>query len=178
MIRDAIYPIRMRNLIQGRNEEKILSYIDLWAIEDDVAIGVSGSATMGFELRGRNILLKNDAEINSFYLGISDLLDSLPHRGRIDLQISYEVEPGSPEVLKAHRENFISSDSLARNMVEDRIKLLEHRGIRHTQIFLFITLHPESAGFNAGFFSSKPALDGLKAEHNAKVKALHEVEQI
>ena len=51
MIRDAIYPIRMRNLIHGRNEDKILSYVDLWAIEDDVAIGVSCSATMGFEIK-------------------------------------------------------------------------------------------------------------------------------
>jgi len=178
MIKDSIYPIRLRNLIQGRNEDQILSYVDLWAIEDDLAIGVSGSATIGFEIRGRNILLKNDAQINAFYLGISDLLDSLPHRGRLDLQVSYEVEAGSPEIIKAHRENFISSDALSRKIVDERIGLLEQRGIRHTQIFLFITLHPESTGLGSGFLSSKPTRDSLEAGHGAKVKALLEVEQI
>ena len=178
MMKDTVYPIKIRNLIQGRNEAQILSYVDLWAIEDDIAIGVSGAATIGFEIRGRNILLKNDAEINAFYLGIADLLDSLPHRGGLDVQVSYEVEAGSPEILKAHHDYFISSDILARKMVDDRIKLMEQRGIRHTQIFLFITLRAEDAGLGSRFLSSKPNRENLKTDHADKVKVLLEVEQI
>jgi len=178
MIKDTIYPIRMRNLIQGRNEDKILSYVDLWAIEDDVAIGVSGSATMGFEIRGRNILLKNDAQINAFYLGIADLLDSLPSRGRLDLQLSYEVEPGSPEILLAHQESFTTEDPLARKITDERIALLQKRGIRHTRIYLFFTLQPEDQGLVVHFRSGKPPREAFESEHKAKVKALSEVEGI
>ena len=178
MIKDVIFPIKMRNLIQGRSEDQILSYVDLWAIENDITVGVSGSATMGFELKGRNILLKSDSEISAFYLGIADLLDSLPHRGRFDIQLSYEVEPGSPEVIKAHRDSFLSADTLARKVVDSRINLLEERGIRHTQIYLFLTLHPETTGPSVPFLSSGTTREVLHQEHLAKVKALSEVEQI
>jgi len=178
MIKDAIYPIRMRNLIQGRNEDKILSYIDLWAIEDDVAIGVSGAATMGFEIKGRNILLRTDGEINAFYLGLADLLDSLPHRGKLDLQLSYEVEPGSPEILKSHRASFVAEDPLARKITDERVELLRKRGIRHTNIHLFFTLRHEEESMGIRFRSGEPRREALWAEHEAKVKALSEVGEI
>ncbi len=141
MMLDLVNPIRLRNLLQGKREDSFLSYIDLWAIQENAVFGVSGSAALGFELTGRNILLKNEGQVNSFYQGISHLLDSLPYRGRTDLQLSFEVEPGSPKVIAAHRKAFHSADPLARKMLEERVQAIESGGIRHTRIYLFVTLH-------------------------------------
>jgi len=181
VIQDLVSPIRIRNLIQGKREDSLLSYIDLWAIQENVAFGVSGSATVGFALKGRNILLKTPSEIDSFYQGIGHLLDSLPHRGRLDLQVSYEVGRGSPEALHSHRSSFGSRDPLAQKMLEERIRALERAGIRHTEIYLFATLHgalKRSAGFPFGFETNRHGDEELRGEHGAKLRELAEIEQI
>ena len=181
MIQDLVSPIRIRNLIQGKREDSLLSYIDLWAIQENTAFGVSGSALAGFALKGRNILLKTPSEIDSFYQGIGHLLDSLPHRGRLDLQISYEVNPGSEEVLHSHRQIFGSKDPLARKMLEERTGALERAGIRHTEIYLFAAIHPsrkKGTGLSFGFERKGPVHEELQREHEARVRELSEIEQI
>jgi len=178
MIQDLVSPLRVRNLIQGKREDSFLSYIDLWAIEENAGLGVSGSATIGFELTGRNILLRNEGEIESFYQGIAHLLDSLPYRGRTDLQVSFEVEPGSPKVIEAHRKAFHSPEPLAQKMLEERIQGLEERGIRHTRIYLFITLrekdaHGPSSWFDVG--GERTPRGFLRIKHEEKLEELREV---
>lgn len=183
MIQDLVSPIRVRNLLQGKREDSFLSYIDLWAIEEDTVFGVSGSAAIGYELTGRNILLRNEAEIETFYQGIAHLLDSLPHRGRLDLQVSFEVEPGSPKVIEAHRKAFHSEVPLARKMLEERIEGLEKRGIRHTRIYLFITLREKESRALSGWFdltqeTGQGHRSFLRSEHEEKLVELQEAAEV
>lgn len=129
------------DLIHRESQIPFFKEIDLYAIEEDVVIGVTGSLAKGFRFEGRDLLLQSEIEIEDFDHRLRKFLNSLPE-GAI-LHFLVRAQSGDEDLLERYSHSATGREALGARLIQNKIDFYRAKPFLKREIFLFVVLHPE-----------------------------------
>ena len=177
--------IKTRDLIQREKKPPFLKEVDLYEIDDGILIGVTGSMGRGFKFRGRDILLKSEAEIEDFERRMRKFLNALPEG--VTLHFVVRSQSGDEESLGEYACSIQVKNPLTETFLEAKLAAYRKHPLLKREIFLFVAMHPKRKKNRASFLPDLSIAFGKKThkltepEYRLSKEALftvsHEIEE-
>ena len=177
--------IKTRDLIQRERRPPFLKEIDLYEIDDEILIGVTGSMGRGFKFRGRDILLRSEAEIDDFERRMRKFLNALPEG--VTLHFVVRSGSGDEESLDEYARSIQVKNSLTETFLEAKLAAYRKHPLLKREIFFFVVVQPKRKKAGVSFLPDLSIAFGKKAhrltepEYRSSKDALftvsHEIEE-
>ena len=132
--------LRIRDLIHQESRIPFYKQVDLYSIEEDLLIGVSGTMGYGFKLHGRDLLLESEESIENFEHRARKFWNSLPTG--TTLHIIVKSEEGAEGILKDFDSSIEDQGNLARKVVDAKLKAYREHPFIRREVFLFVVINP------------------------------------
>ncbi len=139
-----------RDLIHRESRIPFFKEIDLYSIEEDLLIGVSGALAKGFRFEGRDLLLQSEIEIEDFERRLRKFLNSLPE-GAI-LHFLVRAQSGDEDLLEKYLHSVTERNALSSRLIQNKVEFYQTHPFLKREIFLFVVLHPVTKKFHSSFF--------------------------
>lgn len=131
--------ILMNSLRRGLNPpESFYKYVNLLDIYDNIAIGIDGSWTAGFRIKGFDYYLSPDEFVNDAARAGDLLLNLLDDN--IGLQWVCRISDKNEEFISSYRDSSVPPESF-KYIKEKKIKSLKEKKIKNIQINLFCSIN-------------------------------------
>ena len=130
--------LSMKHLREGRKRIPFFSSLDLLTVEEDgLMVGVSGRMGYGFELKGVDYLLRDEAGIQSFLHELKKFLNQIPE----DIVLSFHrsSKQGDPGLIKSYEDLIPKNDPLASAVLEAKRAALGSQRFVKKDLFLFVS---------------------------------------
>ena len=114
------------------------NYVNLMSINDGIAVGIDGSFTIGFRVRGFDYYLSGNKTINDAAY-VNDLLLNLLDEN-ISLQWIYKIEDGNDEFVLNYEKSSVPPEDF-KYIKENKIKSLKEIHIKNIKIYLFCSIN-------------------------------------
>ncbi len=136
-------------------KESFNNYVNLLCIKDNIVIGIDGSHTIGFRVKGFDYFLSGNEAINDAAYANDLLLNLLDEN--ISLQWIYKIEDRNEEFISDYVQSSVPPEDFA-YIKENKIKYLKGRPIKKIKIYLFCSVNGvrPSNGSGGGFLSKLP----------------------
>ncbi|HRK61723.1 MAG TPA: ATP-binding protein [Candidatus Omnitrophota bacterium] len=128
---------RIKDLLTEEKQKPFFSSIDLFGIEEDFLIGVSGQMAVGFSVEGRDLLLEGESEINDFEQRMRRFLNHLPEE--VEIHFIVQSRTGDEGILKEYRTNVTVSDLLAQKISDAKVEGYRLNPFQQRRIFIYVT---------------------------------------
>ena len=171
--------LRIRDLILRESRIPFYKQADLYSIEEDILIGVSGTIGCGFRVHGRDLLLESDGAIEHFENRARKLWNSLPTG--TSLHFIVKSEEGDEDALKAFEESLEGQGDFAKKIAGAKVASYRERPFLNRQVFLFIVVRPSAKrdirSFLPDLFSvfGKKSRVSARSDYEASKEELHKI---
>ncbi len=129
----------MKTVVKTINKnESFNSYVNLLSIYDKIIVGIDGSVTVGFKVRGFDYYLSEDEVVNDAAY-VNDILLNLLDEN-VSLQWIYKIEDKNNEFISNYERSSIPPEGF-RYIKEDKLKSLRETSIKNIKIYLFCSLN-------------------------------------
>jgi len=122
-------------------EQEMPSYLNLWAVEDSILVGVDGQMSYVYELQGVDLLLKSETEINQFYSMVKTALSVLPENTTV--QFVVQVRRGDDALINANRNELDLKDELSRYLADVNSDFYRKSFPYRKRYLMYVTVYPE-----------------------------------
>ncbi|MHB8232596.1 MAG: VirB4 family type IV secretion system protein [bacterium] len=140
------------------------NYVNLLSIRQDIAVGIDGSYTAGFRVKGFDYYLSGNEIVNDAAY-VNDLLLNLLDEN-INLQWIYKIEDKNDEFISNYEKSSVPPEDF-KYIKENKIKSLKGKPIKNIKIYLFCTVNglnlqtksdsgilPKISGYVSGLFKA------------------------
>jgi hypothetical protein len=136
-----ILPTLTRNVLQGRREPAAHSLLNLWALEDEVVVGVDLQYTRLFRLTCPDALFAGEAELEQHAVAVGRMLDGLPENCTVQLIVRVRWDAGRKveEYASAKR----PEGDMLRFIVGARADFLRSIPFKRVEHFLALSTYAE-----------------------------------
>ncbi len=114
------------------------NYVNLLSINGGIVIGIDGSLTIGFKVRGFDYYLAGDKTVNDAAYTNDILLNLLDED--ISLQWIYKIEDGGREFISNYENSSVPPEDF-KYIKENKIKSLNEKHIKNINIYLFCSIN-------------------------------------
>ncbi|PIQ87184.1 MAG: hypothetical protein COV74_01290 [Candidatus Omnitrophica bacterium CG11_big_fil_rev_8_21_14_0_20_45_26] len=157
--------VRIRELIQNESRLPFVKGIDLYAIEENLLLGVSGTMGSGLEIEGRDLLLESGESISEFENLLRKFLNQLPD----GMRLHFSVQSRKADLpLNLTERNPVIERRLAYHLGEGKQSLAKTSPCRHRKILLFIVTHPFKQKTRSAFVPDLALAIGHRAKRMSK----------
>ncbi len=118
--------------------DSLNNYINLMSVNDGVAIGIDGSFTIGFKVKGFDYYLSGNETINDATY-VNDLLLNLLDEN-ISFQWIYKIEDRNDEFIFNYEKSSVPPEHF-KYIKENKIKSLKEKHIKNIKIYLFCSIN-------------------------------------
>ncbi len=129
----------LKSVLKRRNQnESFNNYLNLLTIYENIIIGIDGSFTVGFIVKGFDYILSKDEIINDTAY-VNDLLLNLLDEN-IGLQWIYKIDDRNDEFISNYQISSIPPKDYE-YIKENKLKVLRAKSIKNIKIYLFCTIN-------------------------------------
>lgn len=153
---------KIKDLLRYEKRMPFLKQMDLFAVEDGMVIGVTGSLGMGFKLEGRDLLLQSNDEIEDFEMKARKFWNSLPES--LNLHFIVKSESDSTDVLRTFSESEIDQSDLFKTVLHAKQKSLAEKPLIRRSVYVFVVVRPDSKSIRASLMPDLSIAFGKKAK--------------
>jgi len=171
-------PVKIKSLFKGQEKIPFYQKVNLWSIEDDMAIGLDLQMSAGLELSGHPDLgLKEEVEIENYLVLAKKLIHAVPER--TTLQWVIQVRADDPDRLNQFLElakGGTDKNELSKEVLKAKEIFFKAKFIQRKRHFLFVTTYPKNQDLPKAPLMAvweRPAHKWTKDIHLARQKQLN-----
>lgn len=160
--------LKTRDLLRGEKQMPFFKLIDLYSVEDGIAVGVSGAMGLGYRFRGRDLLLQNDAEIESFEVRLRRFLNRMPEGPTLHFVVS--SDKAGKEAIQEILPRVPEEEKLASRIILEKEQFYREHPFIQRNVFLFIVINPQGNRERSSFLPDFSAAFGKKARRLSRLE--------
>lgn len=164
-----INPVMIRRLFQNEELPAFHLLANLWAVEDDAAIGLDLSFSFVYELTTPDLTTKSEAEIAEYVQHAKNFLNTIPDNTVVQFFVQYRY--GDDGLIKRYRETIKTSDEIGELVVAAKEEFISTLFIQNRKYYMAITISAapdDLKKLDAGFFKI------VLKDHKPISRAIHE----
>ena len=133
------HPTTIRRIFQNDNLPSIHELLNVWAVEDDVVIGLDLQMSFVYELILPDLTVKSDDELRDYFQMIKNCLHSLPDN--TILQFLVRITTGADDKIKEYQNTTHPADEVAKLIVDNKVEHLKNVFTQTRRYYMFLTTH-------------------------------------
>ena len=171
-------PTLCRDVFRMKGAPSFHNLLNLWAVEDDVLVGVDLQFTRLYRLTCPDTLFYGEAETTQHAVALGRLVDSLPPNCTVQLIVRVRWDGGRQ--LDAHQSEKRPAGDMIEFAVKERVDFLKRIPFRRVEHYLAITTHPGAPDLSAlrvrpFTFQVSDHTPILAAQHDRRLEELNKV---
>jgi hypothetical protein len=146
-----IDPIKVRRLFQNEALPAFHTLANLWAVEDDAAIGLDLSFSSVYEIAAPDLTTKSDQEIAEYVQHTKNFLNTIPDDTVVQFLVQYRH--GDDGLIGRYRDTIKTADDIGGLVVAAKEEFLSTLFIQNRKYYMAITISAAGRGkLDTGFF--------------------------
>jgi hypothetical protein len=171
-------PVLLRDVFQPKRDPAFYSLLNLWAIENDILVGVDLQFTRLYGLTCPDALFFGEGEAQQHATALGRLLDALPHNCTAQLIVRVRWDGGKQ--LDDYASASRPEGDMLRFIVNERLDFLKTIPFKRVEHYLAITTHASALDLSA--IRLRPAAlkipdygTDLEAQHKRRTENLKKI---
>ncbi len=140
-----INPITIKQLFSSAHLPALHNLLNLWAFDEGALVGVDMQMSYIYEAICPDLTTKLDQDCESFFAVLKNILHSLSES--VAIQFLVRMATGSGGLVDDYKNFIRPKDGIGRLVIEEKLKHLEDVFLKHTRIYVFVTVFPDVSVF-------------------------------